>query len=139
MKDRDDVTRRLRVLAGYLRMRAVNNPEAERWATLITEAQHGKQLAGGLSGWAERNDSNNVEILQAEFDFVEGRRLMRVWTPGVHNAVWNPFGIQFFSEPTRETDQKFHGVVTVASHEDIYVGWDTKNFQVVVYHLVEAE
>lgn len=138
MRDTAEATMRMRVLVGYLRTR-LGNPEAGRWEGLIHDAQFGKQSAGGLKSWARTHNKQKVEVLQAEFDFAEGKQLLHVWTPGVHQVDWNPFGIRFFDEPTRETDQPFDGVHTVGSREDIYVGWDSKNYQVIAYHLVADE
>jgi hypothetical protein len=135
VRDRAEVTKRLRVLAGYLRMRSITNPQAERWGGLIHEAQMGKQ-AGSMGTWIHAHHQQKVEILQAEFDFVEGTQLMRVWIPGERTVAWNPFGVRFFEDPTQDSDRQFHGVITVASTDEMYVGWDSQHFQVFAYHLV---
>lgn len=134
MRDDGQVTRRLKAVVDSLVEKG--DDESLRWVAMMKEAMYGKQTAGGLSGWANMNDSKDVETLQADFDPVWGEKLGKVWTPGIRNAVWNPFGVRFFTDPTRNSDRRFHGVHTVASHDDIYVGWDSQNFQVVVYHLV---
>jgi hypothetical protein len=137
MRDWPEVTPRMRQLIAYLREHE-DDADSRRWLDMIKGAMYGKQSPGGLSGWVNRNDSQNVETLQAQFNPANGA-MFRVTYPGVRNAVWTPFGIRFFTDPTQQSDRVFHGVLTVASHDDVYVGWDRNIDQMIAYHLVESE
>jgi hypothetical protein len=124
---------KLRALVEHLRARW-ENPEAMRWAGMIREALMSEQFPGGLSGWADHNDSKRIEVLQGEFD--RENHLLHARTPGAKVAIWNPMGIQFFSGDDR-TDRKFRGVLTLGSSPTIYLGYDRTFGYVLVYHVVE--
>jgi hypothetical protein len=134
VKDWTEARPYLHAVVEHLRVRA-DNAEAQRWLALIRGARYGEQLAGGLSGWANKNDSQWVETLQAEFD--NEQHMRKMWMPGTRNAVWNPFGIRFFQDLTSASDRLFRGVLTLGSNDTTYVGYDRNNWQVMVYHVVE--
>jgi hypothetical protein len=126
----------LAALLDHLKVRA-EDKDAQRWLALIQGAYDVAQVPGGMSGWGNRNDSQNIEVLQAEFD--EDSHMTKVWEPGVRNAVWNPLGIRFFTSPTEWSERRFMGIYTLASSPSVYVGYNKDWKQIIVYHLVDEK
>ncbi len=134
MRDWTEARPFLARLVAFLRSQP-EDVEAQRWFDLIKTARVSPQMSGGLRGWSRTNDSKDVETLQANFDLLG--HLGRVWVPGARKAVWNPFGIKFYSDPTQISDRRFDGMLTVGSIQSTYVGFDRHLQQVVVYHTVD--
>ena len=111
--------------------------DGPHWYALIRWAFLAKKQVGGLNGWARTNDGQQVECLQVHFD--EADHINKVWEPGPRQMRWNPLGMRFFTDPTRHSDRRFNGMNTLASTEDVYVGYDKHFLQIVVFHKVDHE
>lgn len=135
MRHLNEATPKLAALLDHLTVRT-DDKDAQRWLTLIRGAYDVRpQVPGGMSGWGNAVDSQNVETLQAEFD--EDHHMTRVWEPGVRNAVWNPLGIRFHTTPTEWSERRFMGIYTLASSPDVYVGYNKDWKQILIYHKVD--
>jgi hypothetical protein len=124
-------------LLEHLRVRTLDEP-SQHWLAVIRAAYAAEhQRGGGMSGWFMGSNDKPVECLQADFDSMN--HIVKVWVPGVRNAAWNPLGVRFFTDPTQESDRRFYGVLTLASDDETYVGYDKNWMQVLVYHRVDEK
>jgi len=119
-------------LVDHLVRREHNGP-AMQWLGRIRAAYESRpQHPGGMSGWANDNDTHEVETMRADFD--ERDLLANIGFTGPRTMRWNPFGIQF-DDPMHST-RKFSGVYTLAASDATYIGFVKDFGQIIVYHTV---
>ena len=134
MRQLPEAKPKIEALLKHLREREQNGP-AMQWLGLIEDAYQAQpQHPGGMSGWANENDSKNIDTLQVEFD--RDDTLAQVWFPGSRNMVWHRSGVTFYAGDTH-SERPFGGVHTLASSDDTYIGYVKGFGQIIVYHTVD--
>ena len=116
-----------------------NQQEAERWIDLIRTAFTHPQKMGGMRLWCKDHHGNQVETLQATYD--EDGTVRKLWVPGTRKMTSDPYGVRFLAEGSPEPGslRRFPGNVTLATTEDVFVGYNHDFLQVFVYHKVGGE
>ena len=120
-------------LLAHLERNDVNGP-AMQWLDLIRGAYAQRpQHPGGIQGWAQDHDTEDVDTLQVEF--AKDHTLSQVWFPGVRNVAAHGTGITFY-QGDRHSERRYRGVYTLASSDDTYIGYARDFGQIIVYHQV---
>jgi hypothetical protein len=121
-------------LLTQLEDRKVNGP-AGQWLDLIRAAYAKRpQHPGGIRGWAEAHDTEDVDTFQVEFD--KQNLPTQVWFPGVRNLAAHGTGITFY-QGDKHSERRYGAVYTLASSEDTYIGYAKDFGQIIVLHAVE--
>jgi hypothetical protein len=125
---------KVETLLAHLQRNELNGP-SQQWLGLIRAAYAARpQHPGGMKGWAEVNDTKDVDTLQVEFDKNTGA-LSQVWFPGVRNVAAHGTGITFY-QGDKHSERRYGAVYTLASSRDTYIGYARDFGQIIVYHTV---
>lgn len=133
MREYPEAQPKLHALIEDLRER--HQEDAQTWLHRIRSAFTTPQVRGGMSDWGSEHDSMFIESMWASFDTDDA--LTKLGEYGPSRMVWNPFGLQFFTTATEGAQRRFRGVVTLATTEDTYVGYDKDFLMILVYHQVD--
>lgn len=137
MKAQPEGEAKIRALLHQLQANT-NHEEAERWITLIRTAFVHPQLKGGMRAWCREHTTQSVETLQATYN--EDGDVVKLWAPGKRKMVSDMYGVKFFNADAEPgSTRRFPGNVTLATTEDVYVGFNHAFLQVFVYHVVDEE
>jgi hypothetical protein len=124
---------KMETLLSRLEHNQLNGPSMQ-WLGLIRGAYAQRpQHPGGMKGWAEANDTKDVDTLQVEFD--QDNALKQVWFPGVRNMAAHGTGVIFY-QGDKHSERRYGAVYTLASSRDTYIGYVRDFGQIIVYHTV---
>jgi len=116
-----------------LRTVSEDRPESE-WGRWIHAAMTVEKMSGGLSVWANFNDS--LDVMSMSADFTPEGRVKRLAFESPRNMVWNPMGARLYRSNNEWDSHAYRGLKTLAMTPETYVGWDEAKNQVHAYHRV---